>query len=91
MWTYDVHMKTATLRDLRNDFGKLENWLKEGEEVRIHRRNRLVAVLSAPPPDMEMAPRLPDFGKRRRETGLKPLDESALEAVRRFEREGEEG
>src|SRR5688500_6545356 len=45
LWTYFVHMKTATLRDLRNDFAKLEAWLGEGEEIEIQKRGKAIAML----------------------------------------------
>ncbi len=48
LWTYYVHMRTATVRDLRNDFSKLEKWLAEGEEIQIQKRGEPVAVLSPP-------------------------------------------
>ena len=35
MILYCDTMKTATLRDLRYDFTKIEAWLKSGEEVQI--------------------------------------------------------
>jgi antitoxin (DNA-binding transcriptional repressor) of toxin-antitoxin stability system len=35
MWTYFVHMKIVTVRDLRNSFSMLERWLAEGEEIRM--------------------------------------------------------
>jgi antitoxin (DNA-binding transcriptional repressor) of toxin-antitoxin stability system len=31
-------MKTVTVRDLRNNFSKVESWLGEGEEIRIEKR-----------------------------------------------------
>ena len=33
-------MKTATVRDLRNDFGRLSKWLDEGETVQIVKRGK---------------------------------------------------
>jgi antitoxin (DNA-binding transcriptional repressor) of toxin-antitoxin stability system len=33
-------MKTATLRDLRYDFSKIEAWLRSGEEVQITKRSK---------------------------------------------------
>ncbi|MBI3417431.1 MAG: hypothetical protein HY043_19230 [Verrucomicrobia bacterium] len=33
-------MKTATIRDLRNEFGKLSKWLEKGETVQIIKRGR---------------------------------------------------
>ena len=42
-------MKTATVRDLRNNFSKLEAWLGDGESVRIEKRGEPVALLTALP------------------------------------------
>ena len=49
-------MKTATIRDLRYNFPKLEAWLRNGEEIQITKHNKPVAMLvtykdaaSAPP------------------------------------------
>ena len=39
-------MKTASVRDLRNNFSKLEAWLAEGEEIQIEKRGQPVATLS---------------------------------------------
>jgi antitoxin (DNA-binding transcriptional repressor) of toxin-antitoxin stability system len=33
-------MKTASVRDLRNNFGQLSQWLAEGETVQILKRGR---------------------------------------------------
>lgn len=33
-------MKTATVRDLRNEFGKLSRWLERGETVQIVKRGK---------------------------------------------------
>ena len=33
-------MKTATVRDLRNDFGRLSKWLESGETVQIVKRGK---------------------------------------------------
>jgi antitoxin (DNA-binding transcriptional repressor) of toxin-antitoxin stability system len=38
-------MKTATVRDLRNNFARIYAWLGAGEEVEITRRGQLVARL----------------------------------------------
>ena len=32
-------MKTVTVRDLRNNFSKVEAWLGEGEEIRIEKES----------------------------------------------------
>lgn len=33
-------MKTATVRELRNDFGQLSKWLESGETVQILKRGK---------------------------------------------------
>jgi antitoxin (DNA-binding transcriptional repressor) of toxin-antitoxin stability system len=33
-------MKTATVRDLRNEFGKLSKWLAAGETIQIIKRGK---------------------------------------------------
>jgi len=39
-------MKTATVRDLRNNFQKLESWLAEGESVEILKQGQPIAMLT---------------------------------------------
>jgi antitoxin (DNA-binding transcriptional repressor) of toxin-antitoxin stability system len=51
-------MKTATVRQLRTEFPRIENWLAEGERVAITKRKVVVAELMAP-----QRPK-PDFAKR---------------------------
>jgi prevent-host-death family protein len=38
-------MKTATVRELRNDFGRLSKWLEKGETIEILKRGKPVANL----------------------------------------------
>lgn len=38
-------MKTATVRELRNDFGRLSKWLERGETIEILKRGKPVAEL----------------------------------------------
>jgi antitoxin (DNA-binding transcriptional repressor) of toxin-antitoxin stability system len=52
-------MKTATVRQLRTAFPKIESWLAEGESVTITKRKKVVAQLTPPP----IAAR-PDFARR---------------------------
>ena len=33
-------MKTATIRDLRNEFARLSKWLEKGESVQIIKRGK---------------------------------------------------
>lgn len=41
-------MQTLTIRDLRYDFGKVEAWLADGEEIEITKHGKPVAHLSPP-------------------------------------------
>ncbi|GAB4180669.1 MAG: hypothetical protein Fur0032_21660 [Terrimicrobiaceae bacterium] len=68
-------MKTATIRELRSNFPKLEALLFEGESIAITRRKRVVATLS---PAGETA--RPDFRARfgRPVRGGGRLDQSAV-------------
>ncbi len=85
-------MKTATVRDLRNSFSKLESWLLEGENICIEKRGHPIGVLSAWPPDKEADPPVPDFAARRRAIwGNRVFSAPEVEAMRTDEHEGEEG
>jgi prevent-host-death family protein len=58
-------MKTATVRQLRHDFGSVLNWVLEGEPVGISKRGKIVALLSPPPaPKPSKHKRRPDFAAR---------------------------
>lgn len=84
-------MKTATVRDLRNNFSKIETWISEGEEVRIEKRGQPVGYLSARP-RLESAFVKPDFAARRDKIwGDRVFSEEEVKAMREFELEGEEG
>ena len=52
-------MKTATVRQLRTSFPRIESWLAEGETVSITKRRKIVAELRPP-----SVPKKPDFVKR---------------------------
>lgn len=41
-------MQTLTIRDLRYDFGKVETWLADGEEIEITKHGKPVAHLTLP-------------------------------------------
>lgn len=59
-------MRTATVRELRNQFPKVERWLQQGEEVQLMKRGRVVGriIPSAPPVSVAW----PDFMARLKET-----------------------
>jgi antitoxin (DNA-binding transcriptional repressor) of toxin-antitoxin stability system len=55
-------MRTATVRQLRHDFGSVLAWVEEGEAVGISKRGKVIALLSPPPaPRRTRTRRRPDF------------------------------
>ncbi|MEI8342361.1 MAG: hypothetical protein WCH43_12615 [Verrucomicrobiota bacterium] len=57
------HMKTATIRDLRYNFPRVEAWLSGGEEIELTKRGR---VLGRIVPDLtrDTKRKMPDFAAR---------------------------
>lgn len=58
-------MKTASIRQVRHEFNAVLDWIDAGEQVKITKRGKVVALLSPPPP--VKAPRSrkrPDFAAR---------------------------
>jgi antitoxin (DNA-binding transcriptional repressor) of toxin-antitoxin stability system len=80
-------MKTATIRDLRYDFPKLEAWLAGGEQILITKHSKPVATIS--PPSGETSknlPPLPDYRARlKRIWGDKVFTREEVEEMRAFE------
>jgi antitoxin (DNA-binding transcriptional repressor) of toxin-antitoxin stability system len=74
------HMKTASIRDLRYDFKKIENLLRQGEEIQITRRRKVIARLV---PEQTQVPRVvPDFmGRMRAIYGDKVFEVSGAELI----------
>jgi antitoxin (DNA-binding transcriptional repressor) of toxin-antitoxin stability system len=92
MWTEDVHVRTATVRDLRNNFAKLEAWLKNGEEICIEKRGEPVAMLTAMRRAKVDKVKNPDFAARRKAIwGDRVFTAAEVRAMREAELEGEEG
>jgi antitoxin (DNA-binding transcriptional repressor) of toxin-antitoxin stability system len=58
------HMKTASIRDLRYGFKKIERLLHQGEEIQITKRRRVIARLV--PESAEAAKPIPNFMARLR-------------------------
>jgi antitoxin (DNA-binding transcriptional repressor) of toxin-antitoxin stability system len=73
-------MKKASIRDLRYRFPRLERLLRQGEEIQITKRRRIIARLV---PDSVSAPaELPDFlGRLRTIYGDKMLDVSGADLL----------
>lgn len=57
------HMKKATVRDLRYHFPEIEARLNKGEEIVLHKRQRVIARLLPVHPKAEA---YPDFAALRR-------------------------
>jgi antitoxin (DNA-binding transcriptional repressor) of toxin-antitoxin stability system len=55
-------MKTASIRDLRYDFSKIERLLRQGEEVEITRRREVIGTIV--PKRKAQRPPMPDFRAR---------------------------
>jgi antitoxin (DNA-binding transcriptional repressor) of toxin-antitoxin stability system len=91
MWTERVHMRTVTVRDLRNNFSKVETWLGEGEEIRIEKRGKPIGFLSAKPRSGNAVPKV-DFAARLDAIwGDRVFSEEEVREMRDAELEGEEG
>ncbi len=85
-------MKTATVRDLRNNFSKLETWLGEGEEIRIEKRGKPIGFLSATPKSAKVGIQKPDWEARRQAIwGDRVFSEEEVRAMREAELEGDLG
>jgi prevent-host-death family protein len=54
-------MKTATVRDLRNNFASLAKWIEHGEQITITRNGETFATLS---PAKPQKPRKVDWAAR---------------------------
>lgn len=92
MWTYYVPMKTATVRELRNEFAKLEAWLGEGEEIQIEKRGEPIAMLTPMKAGQKKTLVMPDFEARRKAIwGDRMFTQEEVDAMRAYELEGEEG
>lgn len=53
------HMRKASVRDLRYRFHEVEDLLREGEEIQVTKRKRVIAHLV--PAETPRPARLPDF------------------------------
>jgi len=87
-------MKTATVRDLRNDFRSLEAWLAEGETIQIEKRGTPVALLTpvGSTAANEASLARPDVRARLKAIwGDRCFTAEEVKAMREYELEGEQG
>ena len=74
------HMTIVTVRDLRYDFPRIENLLRQGEEIQITKRSKVIARLV---PERPPARVLPDFmGRLHSIYGDKVQEVSGAEIIR---------
>jgi antitoxin (DNA-binding transcriptional repressor) of toxin-antitoxin stability system len=74
------HMKKASVRDLRYRFSAVEDLLREGEEIHITKRKRVIARLLPPEPPAQV--RCPDFLARQKKIfGKKRMKVSGAELL----------
>jgi antitoxin (DNA-binding transcriptional repressor) of toxin-antitoxin stability system len=76
------HMKTASVRDLRQDFPRILAWIEAGDEVAITLRRQAVARL-VPCPRKKAAKRpMPDLAARLKKVfGAKIIADKTMKAV----------
>ena len=79
-------MKTATVRDLRYDFPKIEAWLAGGEEILITKHSKPIARISSEIAVEKPMPPLPDFLARAKKTwGDRFFTQEEVDEMRAFE------
>jgi len=76
------HMKTASVRDLRQDFPRILAWIEAGEEVAITMRRQAIARL-IPWPAKKAAKRpMPDIAARLKKVfGAKTIADKTMKGI----------
>ena len=85
-------MKTATVRDLRYDFPRVEAWIRNGNEIEVTKHGRPIARITPLPKPAGRKLVKPDIMARLKETwGDRVLSAKEVAEMRAAELEGEEG
>jgi antitoxin (DNA-binding transcriptional repressor) of toxin-antitoxin stability system len=85
-------MKTATIRDLRYDFSRVEAWIRNGSEIELTRHGRPIARITPLPKPVGRKLVKPDIMARLKETwGDRIFSAKEVAEMRAAELEGEEG
>ena len=85
-------MKTATIRDLRYDFSRVEAWLRNGDEIEITRHGKPIARITPPPKPGRRKLVKPDIMAQLKETwGDRIFSAKEVAEMRAADLEGEEG
>lgn len=76
-------MKTASIRDIRQNFPRVMAWIEDGEQVAVTMRRKVVARLIPEPPPARCRAPVPDFEVIGREVfGDRTFPVDAMEAER---------
>lgn len=76
------HMKTASVRDLRQDFARIRTWLEAGDEVAITMRRKTIARLIPWSQRKAVKRRMPDIDARLKKVfGAMTLTDATMKAV----------
>ncbi|MHB8522468.1 MAG: type II toxin-antitoxin system Phd/YefM family antitoxin [Limisphaerales bacterium] len=59
-------MKTANVRQLRHAFGGVMEWVADGQQVKIVKKGKVIALLSPPPRPKPKKVQIPDFAARQK-------------------------
>jgi antitoxin (DNA-binding transcriptional repressor) of toxin-antitoxin stability system len=80
-------MKTATVRDLKHDFAKIESWVRMGEQVQVTKRGLPLFEIRPISKTTKKAPVPPyDWAKMRREIwGGRVLTQAEVDENNRLE------
>jgi antitoxin (DNA-binding transcriptional repressor) of toxin-antitoxin stability system len=76
-------MKTASVREIRQNFPRVMEWIADGESVAVTMRRKVVARLIPEPDASRQEPATPDFAAiSRRIFGDRTFPDDAMEAER---------
>lgn len=76
-------MKTASVRDLRQNFPRVMAWIEDGEQVAVTMRSKVIARLIPEPEAPKSEPTTPDFAAISREIfGKRTFPGDAMESER---------
>ena len=75
------HIKTTTVRELRNHYTRLLGWVAAGEEVQVTQRGKVVARLLPPSPNRPRPVDWSESAALKRRPGKKALSAAASGAL----------
>ena len=85
-------MKTATVRDLRYDFPRIEAWLQSGEQIEITKRGQAIGrLVPAATPHQRKRVKPDIMAQLRNVWGDRVFTAGEIGEMRAAELEGEEG